>query len=198
MTAAILLAGGRARRLDGEVKPLLEVAGRSLLATAVDAVTGCDPIVVVGPVLDFDLPVRWAREEPAFGGPAAAVVAGVDALGATDAEWTVVLACDLPGAPEAVARLLRDLALLPADADGVCLADESSRPQWLTAIYRTAALRRAASAMADGGAGASMRDLLADLAITVLAAPAAETADVDTWEDLKQARLRAAPGSESS
>ena len=43
---AILLAGGRASRMGGVVKPLLEVGGRSLLRRAIDAVQGCDPVTV--------------------------------------------------------------------------------------------------------------------------------------------------------
>jgi GTP:adenosylcobinamide-phosphate guanylyltransferase len=42
-TGAILLAGGRASRMGGVAKPLLEVGGRSLLRSAVDAVRGCAP-----------------------------------------------------------------------------------------------------------------------------------------------------------
>src|SRR5690606_27563845 len=105
-------------------------------------------------------------------------------------EWTVLLACDLPRAGAAVARVLRDLPLLPADTDGVCLADPSSRPQWLTGAYRTAALRRAAAALPDGGSGAAMRDPLDDRASAGPAPPADETADGDTWEDLEEATAR--------
>ncbi|GAA3912313.1 molybdenum cofactor guanylyltransferase [Microbacterium invictum] len=197
MTAAILLAGGRATRLGGRDKPQLEVGGRSLLQHALAAVDGCAPVVIVSDPVAGVTGVRWVREQPRFGGPAAAVVAGVGALGESgnvDAaalpEWTVLLACDLPRAGDAIARVLRDLPLLPADTDGVCLADPTSRPQWLTGAYRTAALRRAAAALPDAGAGASMRDLLADLAIAVVTAPADETADVDTWEDLYRARAQ--------
>jgi CTP:molybdopterin cytidylyltransferase MocA len=41
-----------------------------------------------------------------------------------------------------------------------------------------------------GGRDSSMRALLADLEITAICAPDNETADVDTWEDLAQARRR--------
>ena len=63
-------------------------------------------------------------------------------LWAPEPEWTFVLACDLPRVDAAVARLTTDILLLPSDTEGVCLADASSRPQWLTGVYRTAALRR--------------------------------------------------------
>lgn len=191
---AILLAGGRASRVDGAAKPLFEIGGTTLLAAAVSAATdaGARPITVVAPVLDAALEVEWVREDPPFGGPAAAVVAALDAWPAgADPEWTLVLACDLPAAGPAVRRLTADLPLLPAGTDGLCLGDAGSRPQWLTGVYRTRALRDAASALPDRGRDAPVRALLAELAIAVIAAPDALTHDVDTWEDLEEARERA-------
>lgn len=189
---AILLAGGRATRLDGTVKPLLDIGGRTLLQRAVDAArsTGAQPITVVAPVLDADLDVEWAREDPPFGGPAAATVAALDAWAASghDPEWTLLLACDLPRAEAAVAQLMAAILLVPSDTEGVCLGDASSRPQWLTGIYRTAALRRSAAVIPDNGRNTSMRALFDDLAIAVLAAPDEIVQDVDTWADLARAQ----------
>lgn len=187
---AILLAGGRASRVDGAAKPLFEVGGRTLLQAAVDAVAdaGAHPVTIVGPVLDPGLDVRWVREDPPFGGPAAATVAALESW-TDDPEWTLLLACDLSRVGAAVTRLTADLPLLPRDSDGLCLADGSSRPQWLTGVYRTRALQDAASALPDAGRDASVRVLLADLAIVVVAAPD-ESADIDTWEDLRDAKER--------
>lgn len=194
---AILLAGGRATRVDGATKPLFEVGGRTLLSAAVEAATdaGARPITVVGPVLDAALPVAWVREEPPFAGPAAAVVAALESwlAGAEpEPEWTLLLACDLPRVGAAVRRLVADIVLLPSDTDGACLADASSRPQWLTGVYRTRVLRDAASALPDRGQDAPVRALMADLAIAVVAAPDDLTRDVDTWQDLEEARARSA------
>lgn len=185
---AILLAGGRGSRVDGAVKPLFDIGGQTLLGAAVTAVTdaGARTIVVAGPDLVPDLDVTWVREDPPFGGPAAGTVAALGAI--HDPEWVFLLACDLPAVGAAVATLSAALPLLPSDAAGVCLGDRSSRPQWLIGLYRTAALRQAASTLPEKGAGASMRDLLAELAITVLATDDSRTRDVDTWEDLAQAR----------
>ncbi|MFE7844071.1 molybdenum cofactor guanylyltransferase [Microbacterium sp. NPDC057407] len=190
---AILLAGGRASRVGGAAKPLFEVGGTTLLRAAVNAVTDASarPVTVVGPALDPDLPVEWVREDPPFGGPVAAVVAALGAwteTGRPDPEWTLLLACDLPGVAAAVRQLTADLALLPRDTDGLCLGDASSRPQWLIGAYRTAALRAAASALPRRGADAPVRELVADLAIAVVVVPDAVTRDVDTWEDLEEAR----------
>jgi molybdopterin-guanine dinucleotide biosynthesis protein A len=198
---AILLAGGRATRVDGAVKPLFDVGGSTLIAAAVTAVTdaGAEPISVVGPVLDPTLGVQWVREDPPFGGPAAAIVAALASWEQTvDPEWTILLACDLPAAGPALRRLVADLPLLPADTEGMCLADASSRPQWLIGVYRTRALRAAASALPDAGRDAPVRALLNDLAIAVVAAPDDLTRDVDTWQDLEEARARAAHAEESS
>jgi len=193
---AILLAGGRASRVGGAAKPLFDVGGRSLLAAAVAAVTdaGARPITVASAVLDPDLDVTWVREDPPFGGPVAGAVAVLEAWADAGAapEWTFLLACDLPRAADVVARLAADLPLLPADSDGMCLGDPSSRPQWLTGIYRVSALRAAAAAMPDRGRDAAVRALVADLAITVVATPDDLTSDIDTWEDLERARTRAA------
>lgn len=200
---AILLAGGRATRVGGAAKPLFAVGDRTLLQRAVDAACTRDahPVTVVGPPPPRGTiesgnparPVRLVREDPPFGGPAAAVVAALASWETSTTilpEWTLVLACDLPGADAASARLVRDMMLLPPDTDGLCLADGSSRPQWLTGVYRTPALLRCAAALPDAGAAASVRALLSGLRIALVAAPAEETADVDTWEDLSEARRR--------
>ena len=192
---AILLAGGRGSRVGGASKPLFEVGGQTLLARAVAAVAraGARPIVVAAPPLDASLEVDWVAEDPPFGGPVAGIVAALGRrdLWAPDPEWTFVLACDLPRVDAAVARLASDIPLLPDSTEGVCLADASSRPQWLTGAYRTAALRRAAVAVPDAGRDAPVRVLLDDLAIAALAAPNSLTSDVDTWEDLDTARAAA-------
>jgi molybdopterin-guanine dinucleotide biosynthesis protein A len=200
---AILLAGGRASRVDGAAKPLFGVAGTTLLDRGVAAAraAGAAPIVAVGAVLTEIADVAWVREDPPFGGPAAAVVAGLGAFPETDApEWTLVLACDLPRAEDAAELLRAAAALMPVDLDGICLTDASSRPQWLTALYRTAALRERARSLPDAGRDAPARALVDDLAIMVLADPDGRSRDVDTWEDLEWAReqARRTHGGESS
>nr|WP_276512059.1 NTP transferase domain-containing protein [Microbacterium thalassium] len=177
-----MLAGGRASRLGGADKPLLRIGDETLLDAAIAAVrdAGASDVVAVGP--DRGRDVTWVREDPPFAGPAAAVVAGLDAL-ATEPEWVYVLACDLPNVRAAVPFLAEAAALVPADTDGVCLADATSRPQWLTGVYRTRALRAAASALPGAGRDAPVRALTADLAVAALADPGALSADVDTWDD---------------
>ncbi|UUT34926.1 NTP transferase domain-containing protein [Microbacterium elymi] len=86
-------------------------------------------------------PLTWVREDPPFTGPVAAIVAALAAMPAdSDPAWTLVLACDLPHVDAAVRQLVHDIVLLGSDIDGACLSDASSRPQWLTGLYRTTAL----------------------------------------------------------
>ncbi|MFJ4037007.1 NTP transferase domain-containing protein [Microbacterium sp. NPDC090007] len=179
---AILLAGGRGSRVGGAAKPLFEVGGATLLSAAVTAVrrAGARRVVVVAPVLDEALDVTWVREDPPYGGPVAAIVA---ALREVDADDLYVLACDTVAPADVMSRLAAPLA---PGVDGVCLDD--GRRQWLMGRYRAAAVREVASALPAAGRDASMRALLGGLAIASIAVDADLTRDVDTWDDLREAR----------
>lgn len=128
---AIIVAGGRARRLGGIDKTALVWDGRRLLDGVLAATAGARRVCVVGS--DAVLPA-WALrtvERPRWSGPAAAIVAALDALSGprdddqTDdasadpsaaspapdraPEWVVVLAADLVRPAAAVAALLAEL-----------------------------------------------------------------------------------------
>lgn len=185
---AILLAGGRASRMGGIDKPGLLVDGVSMRDRAIAAVASmnADPVIVVGPE-SASAPstgpgLRWLREDPPFSGPAAAVVTALAALGADAPEWTFLLACDLPRPDAAVAALAQGIR----DQDGACLADADGRMQWLTGLYRTAALADAAASLPDGGRDRPVRELLSGLAVVALPDPGAGARDVDTWEDYEE------------
>lgn len=190
---AILLAGGRGSRVGGAAKPLFIVGGRTLLAeaAAAAATAGAHPITVVSHLQDAALPVTWLREPAPFGGPVAAIVAALDSWPVeADPEWTLLLACDLPRAVAAVETLCDALPHL-AESDGACLIDESGRRQWLTAVYRTAALRRTAADLPDHGRDLPMRALVTPLDLRSITASDDLVHDVDTWDDLVEARRRA-------
>lgn len=185
-TAAIILAGGRAHRLGGADKPLVAVAGRSLLEHALDAAAGRDQVVVVGGPFEIGRHhVVWTREDPPYGGPVAAVIAGLRMLDdETDTAEVLLLASDLPEAVALVARL--DASTLPGGADGLIALDADGREQWLAGRYRLAALRRAVHGLGDG-VGAPMRHLLGELTLSVVDVGAA-AADLDTWEAIDEYR----------
>ncbi|MGR0218284.1 molybdenum cofactor guanylyltransferase [Agromyces sp. ZXT2-6] len=202
---AVILAGGRATRLGGVSKPDLMVGGQRLLSIAIAAArgAGCERIVVVGPEeLEADGCLH-AQEDPPFGGPVAALAAGLEALGGRDTgsrdaasqlrdqqQDVLVLACDMPDARSAVARLVAARSADP-DADGVCLVDASGRTQWLAAVYSRSALEGALDAIAEPAGdraalhGAAMRRLAASLDLATVA-DEGSTHDIDTWGDLSR------------
>lgn len=181
----MILAGGAARRLSGLDKPALEVGGRTLLARAVGAVAGADPVVVVGPRRDLPADVRWTREDPPGEGPLAGLAAGLAALAEADAEaqpdtHVAVLAADLTGIEYDTVTRLR-AALDAGSAAGALLVDESGTPQWLIGVWR---LGRLKAALPADPAGRSLRSVLRDLIPVEVPALPGEAADVDTPEDL--------------
>ena len=253
----IVLAGGRGSRLDGALKPAVEVAGRTLLSRVLDARPLVQHAVVVGPpkaqpaAIDADgnaVSVIWALEDPPFGGPVAGLAAGLAALDAErdaerdaeqdteratertaaivashaasqsdsdvaptvtpplaePADWVLVLACDLPWAAQAARHLQVCTSALISigeadNVDGFHFIDNHGRPQWLTAIYRTSALRAAVARLGETTVGASMRQLVDGLSLMRLVDESTMSNDVDTWQDVKSstARLTGAPRDET-
>jgi molybdopterin-guanine dinucleotide biosynthesis protein A len=181
--AAVVLAGGAATRLSGRDKALLEIAGRSLLDRALDAVAAATETVVVGPRrLTEGGPVRWTREQPAGGGPAAGLLAGLSALTGSPL-LVAVLAVDMPGVGATTfERLVAALGDAPS-ADGAVLVDDEGRRQPLCAAYRTATLVGRARTLDPHGL--PMHRLLAGLALLEVPASGDEARDVDTWADLR-------------
>lgn len=139
--AAVVLAGGAARRLRGQAKPELRLGGRRLLDLVLDSVPEADPRIVVGPAMSVPAGVRLLREEPAGGGPVAGLAAGLAAL-RTEVDLLAVLAADLPFLTHPVIT-----ALLDSVADGAVLVDDTGRDQLLLGVWRVAALRTAVAAL---------------------------------------------------
>ena len=145
--AAVVLAGGSARRMGGVAKPLLPVGGRTMLRTALAAVAGAAVRVVVGPgELAAGLPagVRLTREVPPGGGPVAAAAAGL-ALVPEDIELVAVIAADQPFlTAAAIDRLLSAVGPSAAEErmDCALYIDDQGRQQRGCAAWRADALRR--------------------------------------------------------
>ena len=184
---AIVVAGGRATRLGGRDKSRWTIGGMTLVDRAIAAAADARRIAVVGPagVAEPSRRVVVVREDPPYGGPAAAVGAGVIALaegGERAVPWTVVLAVDLVEPTEVVARLLGALPSLPVGRDGVIVVDGEGVRQQLITVVRTAALLDRIAEHPDL-AGVSMRHLLAGLDLAGLPVASAMCADVDTPDD---------------
>ncbi|MBC7310369.1 MAG: NTP transferase domain-containing protein [Tetrasphaera sp.] len=182
---AVILAGGRASRLGGVAKPLVEVGGRTLLDAALSAAAGAREVVVVGEV-PVPAGVLQVVEDPPRSGPAAGLAAGVRAL-SEEAPWTLVLASDVPGVEQAVPTLVAS-AEDDLDSDGVCFHDESGHPQWMLGLYRSPRLRGRIEGVES--TDLSLRRLLAPLLVRTIAGDPAAIADCDTWDDVEAARAR--------
>ncbi|MBF4567616.1 NTP transferase domain-containing protein [Plantibacter sp. VKM Ac-2880] len=196
---AIILAGGRSSRLGGVAKASLLHDGRTLLQLAIEAARLTDgAIVVVGPDVETTGPVRFVREHPAFGGPAAAIAAGLDVLREPGSlpslgrsRGVAILACDMPGAAPALAVLLETAALATdpePGVDGWIAVDAGGRDQPLLGVYRSDALERRVAeleaAQPSGDlTGVAVRHLLSGLELRRVAVPEGGSADVDTWAD---------------
>jgi molybdopterin-guanine dinucleotide biosynthesis protein A len=196
--AAVVLAGGRARRMGGRPKPALDVGGRTILDRVLAAVADAYPRVVVGPP-ELDLPdgVARTREDPPGGGPVAALVSGLAVLGGASAPpFVAVLAGDLPMLDAAAVVRLRAAARAPG-ADVAVYTDADARPQLLCAVWRTAALRARCAALGGAPHGRAVRDLVSGAVLVTVSAPAEQPPpwfDCDTEDDLDRARRFFATG----
>ncbi|MDG4804073.1 NTP transferase domain-containing protein [Micromonospora sp. WMMD980] len=190
--AAVLLAGGAARRMGGVDKPARPVGGRPMLHRVLAAVAEASERVVVGPSGPVPAGTRVTREDPPGGGPVAATAAGL-ALLRSDPPVVALLAADLPLLTAgAVAELRRALA---GSADGVaCYVDGDGRRQQLCGVWRLATLRAALDRLAAsrGGTvdGAPVRELLAGTTVREVVwsgAGAPPWFDCDTDGDVRRA-----------
>ena len=173
MFDALILTGGKARRMSGRDKAAAQVGGQTLRQRVVAAVAGAQRVIEVGAEQD--------------GGPVAAIAAGLQHVTAPD---VVVLAGDLPFLTGAAVG-----QLLAALTEGAAVAvDDDGRDQPLCAAWRTASLRAALTALGDPF-GASMRRLMAtcsDVVRITLRGEPPPWFDCDTPEDLAQAQRWAA------
>ncbi len=205
--AAVVVAGGASRRLNHVPKASLSDGTSTLLDCALEAVAAASPRVVVGPEsLPLPPEVLRTREDPPFSGPAAAIHAGLECIAAACERsqipvpnWCLILGVDTPRIAPAVQQLIaaargveqtcaeRAADFSPTDSES-SEGSESSAGFWgvsegiyqpLVGIYRFEAIR---SVFSTGTTDASVRSFLRRLNPAAVQMSAADTADVDTWE----------------
>lgn len=182
-TAAVVLAGGTAVRMDGADKAAVELDGRTLLEHALDALVDADEVVAVMPEsVPTSRPVTVTQEDPPHGGPAAGLLTGLDAL-SRPAAYVVVLAVDMPWVTTMTVRRLRRAA---EGHDGAFLVDATGRRQ-LAGVVDVGRLL-AADPGPEGRHGLPLHRLLEGLDLVEVAAEDREGRDVDTWADLRDGR----------
>ncbi|WP_068398443.1 molybdenum cofactor guanylyltransferase [Kribbia dieselivorans] len=189
---ALVLAGGRGHRLGSVDKAALVVGGVRLLDRAMSATLAARATVVVGPPRQLPPRVLQTCEEPPHSGTVAAVSAGLRrlALGRTPSPWTLVLACDLPRADQAVVRLLKKSRTPEPSVDAFALIGTDGRPMPLFALYRTPSLAAAMGALdattaTSAGDAPTMEQVLAHLEVTSIRIDPALVEGVDTWEQAR-------------
>jgi molybdopterin-guanine dinucleotide biosynthesis protein A len=110
--AAVILAGGRGRRMGGADKGLIEYQGRPLIEWALAALAPQVDQLVISANRNLDtyaaygqrvLPDTLPDTLPDFPGPLAGVLTALDAV---QADWLLVAPCDTPHLPPDLAAQL--------------------------------------------------------------------------------------------
>ena len=189
---AVVLAGGASQRFAPD-KLAERVDGESLLDRALMSLPEqVTTVIVVGAVREVARPVIFTAEEPAGGGPAAALVAGLRRALEQSGDAIVTLPGDAPLAGQAAKILLSRLESEPS-IEAVVGTDAAGREQPLQLALRPAgAGALVAAAGPRGAAGVSARRLLDALRpglVPQKLAPA-ELWDIDTLDQLLVWRLQ--------
>ncbi|WP_051297770.1 molybdenum cofactor guanylyltransferase [Brevibacterium album] len=214
--SAVILTGGRSRRLGGIHKPAVELAGVSVVSrilAAVRAVSAQAEVWVAGSPEGLSpaerATVHVAVESPRFGGPLAGLAAAVAEMEAAEAQEPQAAEAQATGAQAAEAQAseadtvfvlagdiplldpahLRALAAASAAAGAPAVScDEWGRFQHLCAAWPARLLRDRVRSVGET-ADRPVRLLWEGAAPVAVAAEPGRLADIDTPEDL--ARLRA-------
>jgi molybdenum cofactor guanylyltransferase len=148
---AVVLAGGRAQRMGGIDKGLLDFRGRPLITHVIDVLgpqTGC---LIISANRNLDryracgYPVV-TDATPGYAGPLAGMATG---LHAARTPFVLCAPCDTPFLPHTLAAVLaRTLTERGAE---ICAAHDGVRPQPLCALLRRNLLPDLLAYLADGG-----------------------------------------------
>lgn len=147
---ACIVAGGRARRLGGALKPLLVVDGETILARqrAVLEPRAAELVIALaGPGLLAEQGVRAVFDVIADAGPLAGLAAG---FAASARPWLLAVAGDMPFlAPAVLDALLAAPGDAPEDVDAV-VPVVGGYPEPLCALYGRAAAAAVTARLAAG------------------------------------------------
>lgn len=184
--AGAVLAGGASRRMGTDKAFVAAPDGRPMVAVAADAlrdagaartfVVGGDRAGVEG------LGLAWVADRHPGEGPLGGIIT---ALGASDHDLVVVLACDMPEVDATVPAALVQ-ALVDEPGAGVAVALAGDRQQPLTSCWRRSLALEVLEGAYAGGQRAP-RHVLEQLgAVGVGGLPLDRLADVDSPDDLRR------------
>ena len=159
MNGAVVLAGGYSCRFGEVDKTVVDLAGKPMIRRVVETVGPMVDELVVSlrsdqtdrietALEDCETPYRFAIDEVSDRGPLAGLVWGLEA---TDAEYALVVACDMPFVDPTFVKSLFDRA---AGRDAAIPVERNGDEEWLQplqAVYRTdRTLQVARSALEEG------------------------------------------------
>jgi molybdopterin-guanine dinucleotide biosynthesis protein A len=188
MRASLVLAGGRSTRFGDSDKAVAELAGTPMIRRVVDRVAGVVSEVVINCRADQVDAIRDALVgsgfDPTFAvdrepdeGPMAGIARGLEAV---SAEYTFVVACDMPFVDPEFAEFLFEQA---AGSDAAVPRPEEWY-QTTQAVYRTAAMAEACRRALDRGAGRIVAPL-EDLDVAVVDGDEIrQVASTDTFDNI--------------
>ncbi|MFT4047631.1 MAG: molybdenum cofactor guanylyltransferase MobA [Solimonas sp.] len=189
-TDAVILAGGRAARMGGADKGLLELRGRPLVAHLLDALRPQVGALIISANRNIEAYARFGMPVvtdlwPDFRGPLAGIAAG---FAASTADWLLAAPCDTPGLPaDLVAQLRRAVRARDAKAAYAFVGGDPVYP--LCLLHRD--LRASLHAMLEQGHFGVGRWLAAQDAVAVDIAGWCGTLDnLNTPERLAAAQNR--------
>lgn len=113
MVLGVILAGGQSRRMGGGDKFLLSLSGRSILDHVISRLTDQVDMIAINSNSDpqllspYKLPII-RDETPAFLGPLAGVLAGMDWGAEKGARYIVTVAADSPFYPKKMVRTFQN------------------------------------------------------------------------------------------
>lgn len=190
MVAAVILAGGQARRMGGGDKPLLMLRGQPILSHVIARIT---PQVEALAISANGDPARFATYElpvlpdtiAGFPGPLAGILAGMDWAAGLGIDRLLSVPGDTPFLPRDLVQRMADAAFPMAASDG--------RAHPVVAIWPVVLRDKLRAALIAGERRVGR--FAADCGAKVVDFPAAPDPffNINTPEDLADAEARLAP-----
>jgi molybdopterin-guanine dinucleotide biosynthesis protein A len=145
MKAALILAGGKAIRLDGEGKAFVMLRGKPLLQWVIESIAPCVDVLYLSgndDLSEFGYPV--IQDELLHRGPLSGFHAAFSQI---DAEYTFVTGCDMPFInPEVVQYLFEKVT-----GYSCCLPQENQYTEPLCCVYNTADVKTCIPSVIEEG-----------------------------------------------
>lgn len=180
--SAVVLAGGRGRRMGGVDKGLVEYRGRLLVEWVLEALKPQVGGIVISANRNLERYAAYGHRVlpdtlPDFPGPLAGVLAALDAV---TSDWLLVVPCDTPHLPGDLAARL--LSAAKAGAVALAIAADEVQVQHSCFLMRRDLREDLAAFLARGGH--AVRRWQAGLPAAVVRFDAAGFANINSPQDL--------------